>query len=143
MKVYLSGPITTDKEHYKEHFAAAEKYLTEKGYEVTNPAKDEYDDEIYEKGHSDKWTLDAWLDYMKRDIELTSEHDAICLLIGWRNSPGAIIELMTAKKFGLELLEEFKSTNPSVKGEYEYYSRGKEWEVIDMPIKSKGRKKEI
>ena len=44
-KIYLSGPITTDKDHYKEHFSKIEEYLTNLGFEVTNPAKDEYDDE--------------------------------------------------------------------------------------------------
>ncbi len=58
-KIYLSGPITADKDHYKEHFSKIEEYLTNLGFEVTNPAKDEYDDEIYEKGHTDKWTKEA------------------------------------------------------------------------------------
>ena len=53
-KVYLSGTITADKENYKTHFKVIEEYLTKLGFEVTNPAKDEYDDEIYEKGHTDK-----------------------------------------------------------------------------------------
>lgn len=121
-KIYLSGPITADKEHYKEHFAKIEKYLTNLGFEVTNPAKDEYDDEIYEKGHTDKWTEEAWLDYMKRDIEIVSEHDTICLLTGWEKSLGGLIELATAKRFGMSLM---------IEGENMVYT---EWDLYGMKI---------
>ena len=38
-RVYLSGPITADKEHYKEHFAKIEEYLTNLGFDVTIPLK--------------------------------------------------------------------------------------------------------
>ena len=121
-KIYLSGPITADKDHYKEHFSKIEKYLTNLGFEVTNPAKDEYDDEIYEKGHTDKWTEGAWLDYMKRDIEIVSKHDIICLLIGWEKSLGGLMELATAKRFGMSLM---------IEGENMIYN---EWDLYGMKI---------
>ena len=38
MLVYISGAITNDP-NYKDKFAKAEKYLTDKGHEVINPAK--------------------------------------------------------------------------------------------------------
>lgn len=104
-KVYLSGPITADKEHYKEHFAKIEEYLTNLGFDVTNPSKDEYDDEIA-KDHEDKWTKEAWLDYMTRDIELVTKHDIVCVLKGWQKSLGALIELAVAKRYGIPIMIE-------------------------------------
>ena len=105
-KVYLSGPITSDPYGYKKRFADAEKRLTEFGFSVTNPSKDEYDYAIEDKGHTDKWTNEAWLDYIHEDINLVSKHDVICLLIGWEESKGALLEVATAKKFGLKLMLE-------------------------------------
>lgn len=105
-RVYLSGPITADKEHYKEHFAKIEEYFTNLGFDVTNPSKDEYDDEIYEKGHTDKWTEKAWLDYIARDIELVSKHDIVCVLKGWQKSLGALIELAVAKRYEIPIMFE-------------------------------------
>ncbi len=122
-KVYLSGPITADKEHYKEHFAKIEEYLTNLGFDVTNPSKDEYDDEIYEKGHADKWTEKAWLDYIARDIELVSEHDIVCVLKGWQKSLGALIELAVAKRYGISIM--FEGENKIYpKWDFQFYGLG-------------------
>lgn len=106
MRIYIAGPITTDKEHYKEHFSVAEDYWKTKGYEVINPALNEYDEEASAAGHTDKWTPEAWLFYIKRDMDLVASCDAIYLLKGWEQSPGANVELITAKKFGLEIIYE-------------------------------------
>ena len=38
MRVYISGPITKDKDFYSK-FKNAETKLREEGYEVINPAK--------------------------------------------------------------------------------------------------------
>ena len=105
-KVYIAGPITIDKEHYKEHFQKAAEFLTASGYEVINPALDEYDDQAYEAGHTDKWTPEAWLFYMQRDMELVSKCNAIYLLKGWEQSSGATIEKIVATKFGLDIMYE-------------------------------------
>lgn len=116
MKVYLSGPITTDPEHYKEHFRSAFSSLSEMGFEVTNPSEDEYDEDLKEKGYTDKWTKDAWREYIHKDIDMVCEHDVICLLQGWEKSSGAAVELATAKRYGLKVMLEKsdgKFTEPS------------------------------
>ena len=107
--VYLSGPITSDPDGYKEHFSLATKRLEELGYSVTNPSKDEYDEEVKEKGHTDKWTKEAWLEYIHTDIDLVAKHKYICMLKGWEVSSGAFLELGTAKRFGLKLMIEENS----------------------------------
>lgn len=102
--IYIAGPITVDKEHYQEHFRKAEERLKELGWEVINPALEEYDDCFYkETGEKDKWTPEAWLFYIKRDMDLVSECEAIYLLEGWEQSPGANVEYITAKKFNLAI----------------------------------------
>jgi len=98
MKIYIAGPITINKDNYKEPFLEAEKYLRELGWEVFNPASDEYDEPV---PGMDKWDKKAWLYYMHRDIELVSMCDAVYFLKGWEESPGANIEHIVATKFNL------------------------------------------
>ena len=81
-KVYLSGPITSDPDGYKEHFKNAKIALEKLGFDVTNPSADEYDDVVLNKGHDNKWTKEAWLEYIHDDINMVVSHDYICLLIG-------------------------------------------------------------
>lgn len=125
--VYLSGPITSDKEGYKEHFANAAKFLEKLGYEVTNPSKDEYDEEVKEKGHTDKWTKEAWLEYIHDDINMVVSHDYICLLLGWEDSSGALLEIGTAKRFGLKLIME----DPTKKEGFTVYD---DWSIVPSLI---------
>lgn len=107
MKIYIAGPITVDKDHYQEHFRKAEEYLKSLNWEVINPALEEYDDCFYkETGEKDKWTPKAWLFYIKRDMDLVSQCDAIYMLEGWEQSPGANVEHITAKKFNLAIYYE-------------------------------------
>jgi nucleoside 2-deoxyribosyltransferase len=121
-KVYLSGPITSDPDGYKEHFANAAKALEKLGFDVTNPSKDEYDEDVKEKGHSDKWTKEAWLEYIHEDINMVTSHDYICLLKGWEISSGALLEVGTAKRFGLKLIME----DPNAPDGFSFYDK---WSV--------------
>lgn len=114
-KVYLSGPITSDPDGYKEHFANAKITLEKLGYEVTNPSEDEYDDRVLTKGHTDKWTKEAWLEYIHDDIDMVTKHDYICLLTGWEKSSGAFLEIGTAKRFGLKVILEDKNVENGFK----------------------------
>lgn len=112
MKVYVSGPITLNPEGYKAAFYGAEAKLKAMGYEVVNPGSDEEDAELEEKsGMKDKWTLDAWKWFIKRDIDKVSGCDAIYLMKGWEVSPGCNIEYWTAKKFNLEIMYEEEPKN--------------------------------
>ena len=38
MKIYIAGPITSDPDHYKEHFDKAAKRIEAYGCEPVNPA---------------------------------------------------------------------------------------------------------
>lgn len=98
MKVYISGPITGNP-NYKTEFGRIEDALKKRGYEVVNPAADEY-----ELGVENKFSNESWVNFIVNDIKLVSECDAICLLPKWYNSPGATIEALTAEKLGKTFL---------------------------------------
>lgn len=104
-KVYLSGCMTMDKDHFREHFAEAEKTLTEMGYEVTNTSKVEWDEGIANEC-GDAWGDKAWREYIKRDIDLVAQHDVVALLSNWEFSMGAYAELASAQRHGLKIIFE-------------------------------------
>jgi len=89
MKIYLSGKITGD-ENYKNKFITVEKELTNKGYEVFNPAV--------------MPNMFSWEEFMKLDLMVLSFCDAICLLPDWKESRGAVMEYEEAKRLGLNIL---------------------------------------
>lgn len=91
-KVYVSGPMTGLPEFNFPAFNAAEAMLREQGYDVENPAS---------KGIIDGW---EWEDYLRLDLRLITECDAIYLLPGWENSRGARLEVHVADELGLERL---------------------------------------
>ena len=102
--VYLSGPMTIDPDHFKEHFAKAEEELVKLGYNVTNTARVEY--EIEPNKEEDMWGPKVWTEYLKRDLELVPKHEYIALLNGWENSMGAYVELAAAERWGLKVMFE-------------------------------------
>jgi hypothetical protein len=75
-------------------FFAAEKFLTEKGFDVFNPAS---------LGHSSPERNRRW--FMQRDMQELLASDDIALLPRWWGSPGTRNELATAKLAGLEVLD--------------------------------------
>lgn len=92
MRIYVSGPMSgfTTKE-YTKAFGDAAKRLRKGGHTVVNPA------ELDKKGPP----LTSWADYLRRDIKVLVDCDAIRLLDGWENSEGAKLEAHIAEKLGL------------------------------------------
>lgn len=87
MKLYISGQIT-GQEGYLDIFADAQRRLEHKGYEVLNPAPYSVEG----------WT---WPDYMEKDLKDLRTCDGVATLINWKNSAGANIEVLYAKRLGL------------------------------------------
>lgn len=85
MKVYISGPISSD-DFYKIHFARAEEELKEAGYEVVSPVVDE-----------DDGVLVTYKEFIDHDLQLLADCDAIYMLRNWQKSKGARLEHQYAR----------------------------------------------
>lgn len=85
MIVYISGKITGE-DNYIKKFAKAEKKLTDLGYTVLNPT----------------WIKVelSYEQYMRIDVAMLIEADAICMLDNYEDSKGALWELKLAEKNG-------------------------------------------
>ena len=92
-KIYISGKIT-DNANYKADFQAAELALKIAGFQPVNPAEEKLPDGA------------TWADYMRHDIKLLCDCDAIYMLDGWQESAGAKIEHKLARKLGIEIIYE-------------------------------------
>lgn len=95
MKVYISGKITGKPlDLAVKEFRAVSMHLH--GYsgitEVVNPMKEV----PYVEGK-------IWEDYMKDDIKLLLDCDAIWMMNDWKDSKGARFEYLIAKKIGLSI----------------------------------------
>lgn len=95
MIIYISGPITKDKDFYNK-FKNAETKLKDEGYEVINPARIGI---MLPKSFEHK-------DYMDIDFALMQKCEAIYLLRGWRASIGAVNELSFARQRGMKIMYE-------------------------------------
>ena len=94
-RIYISGPITGTKD-YMQRFKKAEKELTEKGYSVINPAK-----------VNAMLPQDAtWEEYIKVSLTLLSICTGVYMMPGWRESRGAVLEFMQARRNGMQIYED-------------------------------------
>ena len=94
-KVYISGKITGDK-NFQKHFDEAAYALTVDGYSVINPACIRL-----VIGHKA-----GYRELMRFAIDALMTADAIYMLDGWKDSPGATAEHYLAKALGLEIMYE-------------------------------------
>lgn len=83
--VYVSGKITGMPNLNKYKFEAAEKHLTQCGYDVINPHK--------LPSNHDK----SWESYMKECVKALTTAQMVVVLDDWKHSRGAIREVMLAK----------------------------------------------
>ena len=95
MKVYIAGPMTGMKDHNFPAFHAAAADLRAQGFEVVSPAEQEWNDDLTRE----------WSFYLKRDIPILLQCDAIALLPGWRESRGAMLESFIAAQLDMETFE--------------------------------------
>ena len=102
-KIYISGKITNNA-NYKADFEAAELALKIAGFQPVNPAEEKLPDGA------------TWADYMRHDIKLLCDCDAIYMLYDWRESEGAKIEHNLARDLGMEIIYEIKK--PVYNAEY-------------------------
>jgi len=89
-RVYISGPMTGYPDFNYPAFHAAEAALTDRGFEVLNPAR-----------HPEQKT---WADYLRLDLADVLTADLLAVLPGWRESRGAALEVHVAHALGMTVL---------------------------------------
>ena len=92
MKIYISGPISGyNIDERKAAFGKVQEHLFNKGYEPVNP--------FISEGKS-------YSDYMRADLKLLLDCDAIFLMNGWNHSKGCIAERNEAEICGMKIIKE-------------------------------------
>lgn len=101
VRLYLSGPMTSQPEFNRPAFMDAEARLTEAGFLVLNPARN--------VPLADSPT---WQDWMRLAVAQLATADMVALLPGWHYSHGARTEKMLAEALGLPVrrLHELEET---------------------------------
>ena len=94
MKIYISGAISHNSNALQD-FNFAEHYLMSLGHEVVNPMKLVHD--------HDK----SWENYMRTDIRELMLCDAVYVLVGWRKSRGAKIEVFLAEHLKMQMMYQY------------------------------------
>jgi hypothetical protein len=92
VKVYISGPMTGIEDFNYPAFHKAAALWRLMGAEVLNPA-DNFGGAVDLAYHK----------FMRADLEMLLQADAIALLPGWENSRGARYELLTAQMLNLKV----------------------------------------
>lgn len=132
IKVYISGPITNNKDHFEEIFQKAEKFIENLSIEGLHPYKgvNPLNYEVDYK-NEDKWTKETWLKCIIKDLELLYHCDMIVLLPGWEASAGCMEEFIAAKKLGLYIAY----LHNSVKNDFNLFDFPEEGAAEDMELK--------
>ena len=84
VRLYLSGPMTGIPGLNRPSFAAVEHFLTEAGYQVTNPAHNDVPDEAPRAEH------------LRADLRVLLDCDGVATLPGYTRSRGARLEVRVA-----------------------------------------------
>ncbi len=106
MKVYIAGPMSGYKDWNFPAFFEAERQLLELGFDVINPAHNDGAtvQEALESAGSPEQPNNMWSWYMRRDLPHVMEVDYLCVLPGWQNSKGALLEVHVAQAIGIPLM---------------------------------------
>lgn len=112
-KIYISGKITNNA-NYEVEFEAAELALKIAGFQPVNPAEVHLPDGA------------TWADYMRHDVKLLCDCDAIYMIYGWRESQGAQIEHKLARDLKLEIIYEIKKPKYNTNYRHAQYVKNRE-----------------
>ena len=95
-RIYIAGPMTGMPEHNFPAFHAAAERFRKAGWDVANPAENF-------RGRTDL----PRSAYLRADVALLAQCDAIALLPGWERSAGATLEAVLAAEIGLSFFDAF------------------------------------
>lgn len=93
-RIYISGPMSGKPDFNYPTFNAVARRWRAEGHRVHNPA------ENFNGSQTEDYAA-----YMREDLTLLLNSNAIAMLPGWESSRGARFELMTAQMLGLEVLD--------------------------------------
>jgi len=93
-RIYIAGPMTGHVDHNYPAFHTAAERLQQGGWQVVNPA-DNFD------GRTDL----PRETYLRADVALLVDCDAIAILPGWEESFGAKMEYLLARAFGMKVYD--------------------------------------
>lgn len=96
-RLYVAGPMTGYADWNFPAFERAAEDLRDEGYEVVSPHEIDLEGGFDPSGDGAGFDLRAALE---RDVEAVLEADGVALLDGWEQSPGAVIEVLTASSKG-------------------------------------------
>lgn len=118
MKIYISGKIGSDvvSKDTREKFTRAEEKLKAEGWEVFNPASEEWQNHLHVRYKEDSKCYQPYIDgkgmpdfytyALMRDLMALSVKDAIYMLSDYQDSPGALAELAFARAIGIDVIYE-------------------------------------
>ncbi len=101
MKIYVAGPMRGYPKYNFPAFKRVAEELIGRGWDVTNPAEIENDLGWDEDTPESEITRHHLVDVMLRGIKVLSGMDAICMLLGYEESSGAMVELSMAEYIGI------------------------------------------
>ncbi len=96
MKVYISGPMTGKPGYNYDEFHRCADRLREAGHEPLNPATSFNGATSHPAGRSA---------FMREDFKLILEADAVAVMPGWQDSPGADVEVRMCRELGLPVID--------------------------------------
>lgn len=107
MRVYIAGPMAGIPQHNFPAFAAAAVKLIEAGHQPVSPADGVDPDiaEIAEMMGMQYRETKMYKNFLRLDLKLVLDCDAIQLLEGWEKSRGAQLEVHVARAVGIEVWE--------------------------------------
>lgn len=104
MRIYVAGPMTGVPFFNRPLFDEVSEWLRVRGHEVVNPCDQEWNEETRERfaDPMGRPTMPRSY-YMRRDLPLLMECEAIVLLPGWEQSVCAPVERHVAEVCGLAM----------------------------------------
>lgn len=96
-RIYIAGPMRGYKDFNFPAFHKAEEVLTDSGWTVLSPASRDMEEGFDTGTPENELTQEDMERWIKRDIGMVFEADAVCLLEGWQHSKGALVEVALAR----------------------------------------------
>jgi hypothetical protein len=102
MKIYIAGPMRGIKNFNFPAFFEAEERIRAACHSPVNPARRDVEQDGFNPASSEPR---PFIEYMRLDLPMVMDCDAVAVLPGWRKSKGASLEVHVAVECGLDILD--------------------------------------